>query len=185
MASKEILITLGKIQRELVAPKGRHNKFGNYSYRSCEDILEALKPILEPLSGSILLSDELCAIGVRYYVKATATLYIDGQSVSATALARETEVKKGMDTAQITGATSSYARKYALNGLLAIDDTKDADTPEQKREADTRPDYISQQIKKCGDMEALKTFWLTLTEEQQKAYKQEKDIQKATLQGQA
>lgn len=116
---------LSKIQSELNAPKNQRNTFGNYNYRSCEDILSAVKPIL---SGCIiLLSDELVMIGGRFYVKATATLKDGEETISTTAYAREEETKKGMDAAQITGSASSYARKYALNGLLAIDDTKDAD----------------------------------------------------------
>lgn len=117
---------LSRIQKDLKAPKNQRNNFGGYNYRSCEDILEAVKPLL---NGCILtLSDEIVMLGARFYVKATARLAISqDQYVENTAWAREPETKKGMDEAQITGATSSYARKYALNGLLAIDDTKDAD----------------------------------------------------------
>jgi hypothetical protein len=117
------------IQRNLSAPKGQYNSFGKYHYRSCEDILEALKPLLYEVKAAVLLSDEIVPVGDRVYVKATATL-IDsenGERVTNTAYAREDEEKKGMDGAQITGACSSYARKYALNGLFAIDDNKDAD----------------------------------------------------------
>ena len=117
---------LNKIQRTLKAPKGQRNAFGNYNYRSCEDILEAVKPLLG--EATLTISDEIVLIGDRYYVKATATLTLDKEEKSATAYAREAVTKKGMDEAQITGAASSYARKYCLNGLLAIDDTKDADT---------------------------------------------------------
>lgn len=122
---------LNKIQTELKAPKGQHNKFGGYNYRNCEDILEALKPLLKETQTAITLNDKVVMIGDRIYIEATATL-IDCEpetisSVSNTALAREELTKKGMDASQITGATSSYARKYALNGLFAIDDTKDAD----------------------------------------------------------
>lgn len=117
---------LGRIQKTLKAPKNQRNKFGGYNYRSCEDILEAVKPLLD---GCVLtVSDEVVSLGDRFYVKATARLALSGDDfVENTAWARESETKKGMDEAQITGATSSYARKYALNGLLAIDDTKDAD----------------------------------------------------------
>lgn len=118
--------TLKRIQKELKAPKGQHNSFGNYDYRSCEDILTAVKPLLG--EATLILNDEIMLIGDRYYVKATATLNDGLLTVSATAYARESLEKKGMDTAQITGAASSYARKYALNGLFLIDDTKDADT---------------------------------------------------------
>lgn len=118
---------LNEIQQKLKAPKGQRNSFGNYNYRSCEDILEAVKPLLG--KAVLTITDEIVLIGSRYYVKATATLAADdASSVSVSAFARESEVKKGMDESQITGAASSYARKYALNGLFCIDDTKDADT---------------------------------------------------------
>ena len=117
---------LNRIQQELKAPKGQTNSFGNYKYRSCEDILEAVKPLLNGLT--LTLCDEVVNVGTANYVKATATLYGEGEHFGVTAYAREAETKKGMDEAQITGAASSYARKYALNGLFAIDDTKDADT---------------------------------------------------------
>lgn len=117
-----------KIQSELKAPKNQRNNFGNYNYRSCEDILEAVKPLLKDHGMTLVISDMVVNIGNHNYVQATATLN-DGTTVtSASAFAREAEVKKGMDEAQITGAASSYARKYALNGLFAIDDTKDADS---------------------------------------------------------
>ena len=117
---------LAKIQATLIAPKGQYNSFGKYHYRSCEDILEAVKPLLD--GATLTISDEMVEVGGRVYVKATAT-FIDGViSHSTTAYAREQEERKGMDAAQITGAASSYARKYCLNGLFLIDDTKDADT---------------------------------------------------------
>lgn len=121
---------LAAIQQELIAPKNQFNKFGNYSYRSCEDILEGLKPCLKKVNAAVKISDEIIQIGDRYYIKATANL-IDcesGESISNTALAREEDSKKGMDSSQLTGSTSSYARKYALNGLFCIDDVKDADS---------------------------------------------------------
>lgn len=118
---------LSKIQSEIKAPKGQTNSFGKYKYRSCEDIVEAAKPVLNRYGFSLILSDEIVSIADRVYVKATATIKNSTVEFSATAYAREEETKKGMDCAQITGATSSYARKYALNGLFAIDDTKDAD----------------------------------------------------------
>ena len=120
-----VLETLSKIQKEMKAPKGQYNSFGKYKYRSCEDILEAVKPYL---NGTVLyISDEMILIGERYYIKATATIRNGEDAVSVTAYAREEVDKKGMDSSQITGAASSYARKYALNGLLLIDDTKDSD----------------------------------------------------------
>ena len=119
---------LSRIQTELKAPKGQTNAFGKYKYRSCEDIMEALKPHLAENNLAIILSDELVNIGDRYYIKASATLTNGKEEIINTAYAREEESKKGMDSSQVTGASSSYARKYALNGLLAIDDTKDSDT---------------------------------------------------------
>ena len=116
------------IQSELKAPKSQRNNFGNYNYRSAEDILEAVKPLLKKHNCALVINDDIVEVGDRVYVKATAMLAIANTPfASATAFAREALVKKGMDEAQITGSASSYARKYALNGLLAIDDTKDAD----------------------------------------------------------
>lgn len=128
------------IQAELKAPKNQFNKFGGYNYRSCEDILEAVKPLCNAHKCVLVLTDKVVNIGDRYYVEATAALYDAEESGSAknTAYARESESKKGMDESQITGTASSYARKYALNGLFCIDDTKDADTNEYKRNIDGR-----------------------------------------------
>lgn len=127
---------LQKVQEELKAPKTQKNKFGGYMYRSCEDIQEAVKPILAKYGAIITLSDDVKGTETndRVYVVATATFIDieDGASYSVKACAREEEVKKGMDKAQITGSASSYARKYALNGLLLIDDTKDADTRDNR-----------------------------------------------------
>lgn len=117
--------TLNRIQKELKAPKSQYNAFGKFNYRKCEDILEAVKPLLG--KATLVITDEIVMIGNRYYVKAVATLTDGDKSVSATAYARESEEKKGMDSAMLTGATSSYARKYALSGLLCIDDNADAD----------------------------------------------------------
>ena len=121
---------LNKIQAELKAPKNQFNSFGKYNYRSCEDILEGLKPLLAKHNAVLTLSDEIVNISNRYYVKALARLRAckDHDEIITEAYARETERKKGMDESQITGSASSYARKYALNGLFCIDDTKDADT---------------------------------------------------------
>ena len=123
---------LQEIQSKLKAPKGQRNTFGGYNYRSCEDILEALKPVLAEYGAAVLLSDEIVQMGTRWYVKATATLKTENESISVTAFAREAENRKGMDESQITGSASSYARKYALNGLFGIDDTKDADTMDNR-----------------------------------------------------
>lgn len=120
---------LNTIQSLLKAPKDQYNKFGNYKYRNCEDILEAVKPLLFSQSCTLTISDEIVMIGTRYYVRATATIKnANGETETTTAYAREDESKKGMDASQITGSTSSYARKYALNGLFCIDDTKDSDS---------------------------------------------------------
>lgn len=137
--NKETLIKLLSVQTELKAPKAQRNNFGGYNFRSCEDILEAVKPLLSKNKATLLLSDELEQKGDRFYVRATAT-FIDcetGDSISVTAFAREEETKKGMDASQITGSASSYARKYAMNGLLDIDDTKDADTMDNRDERAT------------------------------------------------
>ena len=115
------------IQSELKAPKSQFNSFGKYHYRNAEDILEAVKPLLKKNNCHLTITDEIILIGDRYYVKATAEITNGTEVVVTSALAREEESKKGMDSAQITGATSSYARKYALNGLFCIDDTKDSD----------------------------------------------------------
>lgn len=123
-----------EVQKELKAPKNQRNTFGNYNYRSCEDILEALKPVLSAHGATVFISDKpVVKENLWSYIEATAT-FVDtesGESVSVTAYARESENKKGMDVSQITGSTSSYARKYALNGLFLIDDNRDADTDEQ------------------------------------------------------
>ena len=117
-----------KIQEQLKAPKNQRNDFGKYNYRSCEDIFEAVKPLLKENGLSLRLTDELVNIGERYYVKATAILSDGNDTIENVSYAREEETKKGMDGSQITGASSSYARKYALNGLFLIDDVKDSDT---------------------------------------------------------
>lgn len=155
MNIKEKLMNL---QKELKAPKGQHNSFGNYNYRSCEDILESVKPLLEKYKCVLTISDELVNIGDRYYIKAQATL-ADVESedmVSNFAYARESLDKKGMDESQITGATSSYARKYALNGMFCIDDTKDADTDEYQKQttkSTKQESYRDQLIKYCKSKE--------------------------------
>lgn len=132
---------LAKIQKELKAPKDLRNNFGGYNYRSAESILEAVKPLLD---GAILtLEDDIMLVGDRFYIKATAT-FQDGDYVkTTTAFAREPETKKGMDDSQITGTASSYARKYALNGLFCIDDNKDADTDEYQKQTKSEPEAKS------------------------------------------
>jgi hypothetical protein len=145
---KNILLKLQTIQTQLKAPKTQRNDFGKYDYRSCEDILEAIKPLLLRTKTTILLQDEIVEVGGRNYVKALVTLY-DNESdeyICGTASAREEESKKGMDGSQITGASSSYARKYALNGLFAIDDTKDSDATNKhdkgQKHSEIAPDRV-------------------------------------------
>lgn len=147
---------LTSIQTSLKAPKGQFNSFGKYHYRSCEDILEALKSHLASTKTAIIINDEIIAVGTRIYVKATVTLLDDEseETITATASARECEEKKGMDSSQLTGATSSYARKYALNGLFCIDDNKDADSSDNSKD-DKKPKEQKQEQKqykceKCG-----------------------------------
>ena len=138
---------LFEIQQNLKAGKGQYNKFGNFHYRSCEDILEAVKPILAQQKAVLILQDELVYNGQRYYIKATACL-LDietGEEVKSEAYAREEEAKKGMDSSQVTGASSSYARKYALNGLFCIDDNKDSDTTNTYGKENQRQTQKSQQ----------------------------------------
>ena len=146
----DFLKRVGMAQAELKAPKNQYNSFGKYNYRSCEDILEAAKPINQKYGLILLLTDKPVCIGQRYYIEATARLYDteSDQFLEATASAREADTKKGMDDSQVTGTASSYARKYALNGLYNIDDTKDADTDEHKKTTSSTsvaPEY------KCAD----------------------------------
>lgn len=129
----EFIEKIVAIQSELKAPKGQYNSFGKYNYRSCEDILEGVKPLLAKHGLVLTIQDSIDLIGDRFYVKATATITDGKEQLSTSAYARESLDKKGMDASQVTGATSSYARKYALNGLLAIDDTKDADTMDNSK----------------------------------------------------
>ena len=147
------------IQHKLRAPKGRRNTFGNYNYRSCEDILEAVKPLLAEHECTLTISDEIVEVGGRIYVKAIATIVNKAKDdfKTVTAYAREAEFKKGMDDSQITGTASSYARKYALNGLFLIDDTKDADTDEYTERTKDKP-ITKSQIKTLTQM--IKTFEL-------------------------
>jgi len=131
---------LAIIQAKVKAPKGQFNSFGKYHYRSAEDILEAVKQVVNPMGYSITISDTIINVGDRYYIKATATLSNGKESWSVDGYAREEESKKGMDGSQVTGASSSYARKYALNGLFALDDTKDSDaTNTHGKEQQSKP----------------------------------------------
>lgn len=191
---------LSKIQKELKAPKNQTNKFGGYKYRSCEDILEGVKPLLG--EGHLTLSDKIEMIGDRFYVVALATLSLGDDKIHATGYAREAEDKKGMDSSQITGAASSYARKYALNGLFCIDDTKDADSNEhqqmkqsQSKQAsqikmlsDDEVNMLNDGIDKAQTMDDLKLAWSNvnaarkrMSDEQFAMYEKAKDMKKEAL----
>jgi hypothetical protein len=150
---------LQKIQAELKVPKSQLNKFGGYSYRSCEDIVEAAKIVLSKYGYILTISDEIVEVGGRIYVKATATISDGSESISTSAFAREPETQKGMSDSQVTGAASSYARKYALNGLFAIDDTADSDaTNKHEVPTDTEKQILRNLV-----------FNTTLTEEQRES----------------
>lgn len=176
-----------KIQMELKAPKGQYNSFGKFHYRSCEDILEAVKPLLEKNKCTLTIDDELVNIGDRYYVRASAKL-TDGDSVIENhAYAREAESKSGMDASQITGTASSYARKYALNGLFLIDDTKDADTDDfvkqtsEKKITDKQILLMREIAKEKGstlDEEQIKTWTLKQANDFITNYYREKERKK-------
>ena len=140
---------LAIIQAEVQAPKNKFNSFGKYAYRSAENIIEAVKPIINPKGYHLILTDEMVIIGERYYIKATATISNGEQSYSATSYAREPEEKKGMDSAQISGTTGSYSRKYALNGLFALDDHKDSDATS----TETKPNVVVAEITLTKDEE--------------------------------
>lgn len=181
---------LAEIQAKLKAPKGQYNSFGKYHYRSAEDILEAVKKVVNPMGFSVTLTDQVKEIGGRIYVEALASLFNGELEYTATGIAREEETKKGMDGAQVTGAASSYARKYALNGLFAIDDTKDSDatneTPKDKQPAAKQPAPVDpaqisfddqfklliQQTNGANTIDKLNSVWFTLSE----AAKENKEI---------
>lgn len=184
------------IQKRLKAPKSQRNTFGNYNYRSCEDILEAVKPLLDEHGLLLTLNDELVQIGDRYYVKAIASVTDGNTSVSAAAYARESENKKGQDDSQITGTASSYARKYALNGLFLIDDTKDADTDEYRKNTTQRVQNIEvkasnkisfqevrERLSEIVSVDDLNRYWteLHLTDKQANILKKDFADRKAKL----
>lgn len=154
------------VQQKLKAPKNQYNSFGKYKYRSCEDILEAVKPILAKQGLFMFISDEVVATGNRFYVKATVTITDGENTISNSAFAREEESKKGMDSSQVTGACSSYARKYALNGMFCIDDTKDSDatnTHEQEpkpTQSEPKPtQQIYDEISEATTLDGLKAIF--------------------------
>jgi len=154
--SKELTEKLIKIQSELKAPKNQRNNFGKYNYRSCEDILEGLKPLLAKEKLTLIIADDLVLIGDRYYVKADVRLTNGEETIEVTAYAREDESRKGMSSDQITGSASSYARKYALNGMFLIDDTKDADT--QDNTDKKKPEVKTTAGKKASDKQLKAIF---------------------------
>lgn len=179
------------IQRDLKAPKSQFNAFGKYRYRSCEDILEAVKPLLFREGVVLTIADDLLAENGRFYVKASATLAYQDERICSSAFAREDETKKGMDGSQITGAASSYARKYALNGLFCIDDTKDADatnTGEQQPVQEQQPAqdkfYIQamNELSMATTVEELRSVWSKYKSLQNnEAFKKAKDIKKKSI----
>lgn len=184
---------LRKIQVELKAPKDKYNNFGKYAYRSAEGILEAVKPLLEKYECTLTLTDEIALIGDRYYVRATAMIVSGGERVCVSALAREEDSKKGMDGSQITGTASSYARKYALNGLFLIDDTKDADTDEyanivsktKKKEVEDKQEQprlaeLKEKIMLCRTLDEISGLWDKLTENKSEFSPEEWDELKKT-----
>jgi hypothetical protein len=156
--------TLAEIQAKVKAPKGQFNSFGKYAYRSAEDILESVKQVVNPLGFSISLSDTIVMVGDRFYVQATATLTNGKETYTATAYAREEESKKGMDGSQVTGASSSYSRKYALNGLFALDDTKDSDATNTHGKEEAKPMSMNMQswhdgLNACQTIEQLQALY--------------------------
>lgn len=164
-------MSLSKIQKELKAPKSQHNKFGNYRYRNCEDITEAVKPLLAEQGYHLNMSDEVVQIGERFYVQATATV-MDGTKVveKSVSYAREAVTKKGMDEAQITGSSSSYARKYALNGLFAIDDTKDSDSRDNTEKQLTKAQQgFAAKMQAAKTLDEVKGIWGKLSEKNRDA----------------
>ena len=162
-----LITELSRIQSELKAPKNQVNSFGKYKYRSCEDILEAVKPLLNGLV--LTVSDEMVAVGDRVYVKATCTITDGKDTLLNTGFAREAATKKGMDDSQITGAASSYARKYSLNGLFLIDDTQDSDATNTHGKQAKAPVKTSELANVMSDGNDLATaqFWRTLDQDKQ------------------
>ena len=146
------------IQSNLKAPKGQYNNFGKYKYRSCEDILESVKPLLSQHDCALVITDDIVMLGERIYVKATAKLISGSEHIESSAFAREEDTKKGMDSSQVTGAASSYARKYALNGLFCIDDTKDSDTTNTGQESSER-DKAIKEAKSAKTLKELESVW--------------------------
>ena len=163
---------LSRIQKELKAPKGQYNSFGKYKYRSCEDILEAVKPLLG--NCCLTISDDIVLIGDRFYIKATARLSLSNEDfIENSAFAREALDKKGMDESQVTGASSSYARKYALNGLFAIDDTKELDGDNSNREVETLPEELIKAVQETKTLDELSVLYNANKDDMSKELKQQ------------
>lgn len=189
MSEQSFYQRVAQIQATLKAPKNQRNNFGNYNYRSCEDILEAVKPLLNGLV--LTVNDDVQVIGDRVYIKSTATITDGKDSIANTAFAREPVQKKGMDESQITGAASSYARKYALNGLLLIDDNKDADTgvqhgpdQQQAQKQQQQPDpALIQRINSTNTLTELAAVWGEIPGPQKPLLSKCKDQRKAALGG--
>ncbi len=167
-----------KIQSELKAPKKQFNKFGKYYYRNCEDILEAVKPLLLKYNCIMTIRDEIITVNDRSYVQATVNFSDGEKEITVTASAREEEVKKGMDGSQITGSSSSYARKYALNGLFLIDDNKESDTTNVHK---LTTDEIKNMVEKSKSEKDLLEAWKQLDEKQQETFKQLFNTKKSEL----
>jgi hypothetical protein len=159
-----------QIQSELKAPKNQFNSFGKYKYRSAEDILEALKPLLAKYECLLTVSDEMVEVGGRVYVKATATISDGSTSMTTSAFAREEETKKGMDASQITGSASSYARKYSLAGLLLIEDTKDSDYTNTHEPTYVKSEDVEPLVQSCKSVDELAKLWKQVSPDDREKY---------------
>jgi len=167
---------LHNIQVKLKAPKNQFNSFGKYNFRNCEDILEAVKPLL-PSGVIITMNDEIINIGDRFYIKATVTLGNDKGNITVSALAREPVSKKGMDESQVTGAASSYARKYALNGLFCIDDTKDADSGDNSTPKNKNAPQKAYKPKVTKEEKTIGEIWVEQQGKKIKSFKALQELQ--------
>jgi len=170
-----------RLQSQLKAPKNQMNSFGGYKYRSCEDILEAVKPLLAGENLFLTLSDDIVSIGQHAFVKATATISDGKEQITTSACARDSIERKGMDASQITGAASSYARKYALNGLFCIDDTKDADATNTHDATTGITGDVLAAFQSAKDTKQLKEVWVQLNPEQQAKYRKDLDLRLGEL----
>lgn len=169
MEEMTLMQKLLNIQKELKAPKSNFNKFGGFKYRSLEDIVEAVKPINYKYNATLTLNDEPIQVGDRYYMKAVATLEDDNDQIVVRGYAQEPDSKKGMDLSQLSGTASSYARKYALNGLYLIDDTKDPDTDEYKQQTQKKDDFKAITQKKVGEIKTKAKQFADLRGQEEKA----------------